>query len=374
MAAGDFSASVANDIQAWVEENFQVPNSPVDAEFRHPVQSVKALLENQTARPSEILDRSGRCIAYNVYWLKSGVDSVIYDGDGTTPALSLDCDIDAGTQFESDTAQYTDNVRVISVMEVDDDKCANLSDFVRESALAVRKAMVDIRKKLNIRAINFVNANAQDNNDSEVASIDLGNGAWAVNADGKTIEVPIADLSSPDSLASISTVLDNNELGEYFLLSGRFNWYNAMWNSMFDRLNDNERDRFAKFAEFSMYWDTRDLDATLTGRNSFAVNPHSYVLINRSFSEPEPRLVSSSKDLYEYFIEDPELMVMDSSGVMRPVRYEVRYQKICDGVDANTRSTTIHRWEVKFLGTFAAAPVGILGSNDLTGIMKIAGV
>jgi hypothetical protein len=81
-------------------------------------------------------------------------------------------------------------------------------------------------------------------------------------------------------------------------------------------------------------------------------------------------MVDTAKQIWEFYVEDPMLMIMEN-GVMRPVRYEVAYQKVCTGRDTNTRHTNKHNWEVKYLGGRATAPQGVAGD---TGVVKFKAV
>jgi hypothetical protein len=367
MAAGDFTASASLRIQEKLFEAFQDP-TPATSEFSTPVKTAEVMLSKNTARVNEVLV-NGRCEGYKIMWLKSGVDSIDYSGDGS--ALSLNCDVADGQELESDDKTYDDNLRIVSTVRVDDDLCANDYAFTELSAQALQKAMNDIRKSLCVNLVNFTDANAQANLDGAVADVDLGNGAWAVNADTITIEVPKGDFRNPDTLAEIDAIVQNNNIyGNYFLLNGRTNFYNAKFNADYKGLNDQERSIPATFGDFEMYHDVRYLDQTLGGANTFAINPNAYVIWNRTYSQLEAVMVDTAKQIWEFYVEDPMLMIMEN-GVMRPVRYEVAYQKVCTGRDTNTRHTNKHNWEVKYLGGRATAPQGVAGD---TGVVKFKAV
>lgn len=374
MAAGDFSASVKFNIQAIMNDYFA--SGPAQYEFFRQIETAKKMLERQVNSVDPVLV-GGQCIGFNVYWVKSGDDDLFYNGDGTTPALSLECDLGAAKEMESAAQTFTDNVRMISVVQVDDDKCNNLFDLERLSALELQKAMFRIRKAFNVKWVNFLNSNKQQNLDTEVANLDNGNGAWAENADGATIELPTADTKDPDALAIVDAVVKNNNFaGSYFLMSGRFNWYNKAYNAQFRALNDNERNQQASFDAHDIHFDIRDMDATLTGKNTFAVDPASYVFWNRLYSTDTPvQKDSDNGPIWEFTIEDPELMTLQPTAgggsSMTPLKYEVVYQKVCDGRNTNTQHKFLHKYEVKLLGGLAAAPAGVGGE---TGILKFSAV
>lgn len=373
MAAGVFTDSAKNRLQALIDTI--AIEGPAKYELNHQVDAVKTMLDQMKILPQAVMVGS-ECIGFDVHWIKSGNETLNYNGVATQGEGGLEqtCDLATGVEAESDSVTYTDNVRIIDIRDVDDNLCGNTIQFAQLANWQLQSAMSNIRRALNIRAVNFFNANAQVCLDTEVANIDNGNGAWAVNADTITIELPTADAKDPDALALVdSVILNNNFYGDYYLLSGRFNWYQQVYNAGFRNLNDNERNQLATYNAHNMFFDVRDLDATLTGRNTFAVDPWAYTIWNRIYSKSTEPMQRDSDigALWEFFIEDPFLQILQPDGTMAPLRYEVVYQKVCQGRDANTRHNDLHRFEVKFLGGIAVAPAGIDGE---TGILKFKAV
>lgn len=367
MAAGDFSASVLLDAQAKVIDIWNSPN-PTDAEFQYPTMTLKKLAESQTARHLDV-QAGSTVIGARVSWLKSGVDSVTSNGSS---APSLTCTLSSGTQLESANTTYTDNVFIVSNVAVNDTDLKQKNQFKFEDVFArlMMKAMVDIRKKLNVRVINFLNANKQANIDSLVTDTNLGNGNWAVNADGATIEAPFLDFKNEDAIVEIDTILSNNDFnGAYMLVNGRHNFRLLADVAPFKNLNLDQRSILGTLESYNMAFDKRDLDQTLGGKNTFAVDANSYIIINRTWSESQIP-VQFDENKLQFYVEDPAYMINDN-GTMRPIRYEVVYQKKCVGRNVDTSLSMDHQLEVKFVGQLNAAPKGVLNQ---TGIMKFKGV
>lgn len=365
MAAGDFSASVRYKAQAFLESMFG-ENTPAMNEFRDPAKTAELLFARQTARTTPIM-KGTVCIGQDIIWLKSGVTSLDYIGT-TASGASLVCDLAAGQELESDAKTYQDNLFAVAVVDVDDDKCDNMVDFARESALAWRKAITDIRAAINGNLITFINANIQQNLFTDVANIDTGNGAWAENADGATIEVPKPDFRNPDTLAFFDVLAQNNNLYEFFILSGWQNFYTSAYNADFQRLNDNQRSLIAQYQAHDVNFDVRELDQALSEAATFLINPNAYAIWNTGWSMADPKEIDYDK--WEFMLEDPILKINDN-GTLRPVRYEVVYQKLCKNRDSKTRHRFTHRYEVKFIGGRDMAPAGVSGE---TGIVKAIGV
>lgn len=365
MAAGDFSASVRYKAQAFLEEMFG-DMTPAMNEFRTPAKTAELLFGRQTAKATPIM-KGTVCIGQDIVWLKSGVNSVAYSGT-TASGASLSCDLDAGQELESDAKTYQDNLFVIAKVDVDDDKCNNMVDFSRESALAWRKAMNDIRTSLNTNLISFIDANIQQNLFTDVANVDAGSGAWAEDADGATILIPQADLNNPDTLAYVDVLGQNNLLDEFFILSGWQNFYTSNYNADFKKLNDNERALIEQYRAHDVNFDVRALDQTLGAASSFLINPASYAIWNTAWSQIDP--IQIDYDKWEFRLEDPILRIRDN-GTLRPVFYEVVYQKLCKNRDSKSRHRFTHRYEIKFVGGRDIAPEGVQGE---TGIVKLQGV
>ena len=363
--------NVKNNVQAVMDT--LMTQGPASYELTQQVETARTMLEQQRLAADPVLLRD-ECIGWEVNWLNSGDDALYFNGTGAEEgedSLVLACDLPTGKQANDTAVTYTDNVRIISVADIDDNDCGTVIKFASASAFGIQKAMFRIRKALNVRFVNFLDANIQPILDADITDLNNGNGAWAVGIDLATIEFPFSDAKDPDALALVdSVILNNNFNSDYFLMSGRFNWYQQVYNAGFRNLNDDERNQLATYNAHNMFFDIRDLDKTLTGKNTFAVDPSSYLFWNRVFSpSTEPTQIDGDiGPIWQFQLPDPFLRVMTPGG-MRPLTYEVAYQKVCQGRDANTRHNYMHRYEVKLLGGLAAAPVG---SAAETGIIKFS--
>lgn len=352
--------------------------TPATAEFTTPVAAAEALLAKQTAMIDPVLagtDRiSGRkkTIGVNVTWLKSGVDSIDYNGNLSSPGLT--CDLGSGQELEGDAQTYNNNRGIVARVDVKDNVGGSQYSFEELSAQAIAKGINDIRKALNAYCVTFINANAQANVDGEVGNIDLGNGPWAENVDGITIEVPKADFRSPDSLAEIDAIIANNNIyGAYFLLNGRHNFYNANYNKDYKGQDDDKRSIRATINDHDMWWDIRVLDQALSGQFTFAINPNAYVIWNASSFPMTAQLVSPKDGMWIFSIEDPILQIMEN-GRLRPVKYEVVYTLACTGRDENLAPYFTHKYEISFVGGLDMAPPEVDGGTGILRFKGIAGV
>jgi hypothetical protein len=302
MAAGDFTASTSLVIQSLIDQHFG-PGNQANAEFSRPFNTAAALTGEQTARIEPVMV-AGTCIGWKVVWQKSGVETPTYSG--SISGDTLNCDV-PGTELESDSKTYTADKHVRYNTAINTGDCDNDIKANMRRMKALMKAMSICRTGFNTAAANFLDSEKQDNQDAGVTSIDRGNGAWVVNADGKTIELPSTDLTEVEALGYIDAVAANNDIENYFFVHGRANYFEMAFNSAFTRLNDNERNIFAALDNRRHYRDIRYLDQTLsTDNNSFVVNPDSLVFINKVVHQNvEAELISPKDGHWVFSIQDP---------------------------------------------------------------------
>jgi len=371
--------SALNTIQTRIQEVFS-GDTPSRYTKNYPGFTAKALFAQNRARMSPIFNNSGLCIGQEVIWLKTNTLTADYNGDGSDD--NTNCTIADGQFPESDKVTYNDNIRVRKNVTVEDDLC---NDLFNDAALSLDgqeraatlvahqlgDAVIAVRKALDARFVTFVNANRTGvNNDANLPAYITFNGtADQFEADGSYFQ-------TPDFLTDIDALVANNGMMEYFLLSGRRNFYNAVVNSDFHRLNDNERD-LVRFDTADIYFDIRTLDAQLNTADgtsgqgyTFAIGAGTYALWNRVELPAVPTLIHAKDNIWGFYVEDPELMIWEN-GLMRPVRYHVLYQEACAGRRANGVPYGKHSFEVYFEGGLTVAPPDIDGH---TGILKMVGV
>jgi hypothetical protein len=370
MADGDFSVANRFNLQGMVEDMFA--SGPSKYELTKPVPLLEQFLMKQTATPNPVLDANGYCIGVNVHWLKSGQGVSDMDFNGSS-APSLNCDLATGYEGEADRKIYTDNVFIGDVFQIADRDCDSLFSFQQKFQFHIDLLMSNALRALNGQVISLMDSNKQDNLDTEVAAgnVEANNGAWAENADGKTIELPDSDLLDPDALAVVDAVAANNHIrNNYSIYAGRYAWRNGYYNSQFTRFNDNERSDFASYQAHGLtVHDLETFDSTLGGKNFFVVDNASYLFWNRADNTPVP--VQFDEDKWRFTLEHPTLRVMGPNGQMQPLRFEVVEQRVCSGRDGVTHHVMNHKFEVKLLGILDVAPAGVEGE---TGILKFKGV
>lgn len=370
--AQDLTAAALLDVQAQLESIFTAEaTTPSRYPWVNHLGTANGMLQNHMANIDPIRNSNGDCIGFNVYHLEKGTATLDYDGDGTNNGLA--CDVLSGEGATAVETTYDFNILKVKNVEVDDNVCGN---FFKDPVMGVNNeqvatlianrlnsAMWAIRSSLNTTCINFFDANktAVNNDSSLPTGVAFSGGTF-------TVTESTLPMNDPDTLTDLEAIALNNDMVNYFFMSGRYHFYNARRNSQYHQLNDNERD-VIRWGDTAIFFDIKNLDATLSGKNTFAVDPGAYLFYNHvdeNLSQV-PFLASPADNLYEFIIDDP-IMVVRENGVFRPLRYQVAYQKVCNNVNATTlRRTYTHRWEVKLHAGLHAAPPS---EDGHTGILK----
>lgn len=356
-------------LQLRVEQMF-TGDTPTQYQFRDPAATFGALCERTRANVVPRLIENGVCASVEVHHLIADSATIErVDGD-----WDLSCDLETPRYAESAKKTYDTDALAIETTAVNDGLCgvlfndapADLEGRNRAATLVAQQlefAMRKLRGSLNTQAITFLNtARTNVNSDSSLPDYLSWNATPDFNysADSELFQ-------TPDFLTDIDAVAANTRIQNFFMLSGRRNFYNAVTNSDFRQLNDNER-FLVRFNQYDMAFDISDLDAELTGANTFVVGEGTYVIWNASSSPTLPFQIDFDK--WRFTIQDPVLQIYEN-GTLRPVLYEVVYQKTCANRDALTNHTFNHVFEVKFMGGIEQAPVAS-GAN--TGILKFVGI
>lgn len=364
----NLTASALTFAQAKLESMF-APNQSTPSRYpwvNHQAAAAAALNEH-VAQIEPVFDNQNRCIGHRVYWLQKGSNTIVHNS--TPGGFSFNCTMPSGIGAVSSSKTFTNNYAIVARVEVNDDLCGNLfrdpgSTLGEQAAGVVAKrieaGLKDIRDALNTKFINFFDTNKSAvNNDSSLpAGVAFGSSVF-------TVTESTLSLQEPDSLTDLDAIAINNDMTDYFYLAGRNHFYNAKVNANFRVENDSERDhiRLLDGNGWRMYHDIKNIDSTLSGSNSFIVDPGSYVFwdfVNNERSQT-PMLVDD--DTWEYYIDDPILQFQG-----RPLRINVRYQRVCNGHNSTQWATTsTHRFELTLHGGLYTAPAS---EDNHTGILK----
>lgn len=373
MAAGDFSASVLDDVIVKINEVFS--GGPHMYEMIDSTETVRALAENQASRPHPVMVND-TCIGVEVKYLKSGRDvaNLTYNGTGSSPSNSLACDLQTGFESESATQTYNNNLLIYDVADVDLRDCNNVFQAVDKRAMAVAKTLRNVRKALNEKCVTFLNTNKQTNIDSELASGYISTQSGAVTLNGAATEVQVIgdDALSWESFAVMQDIARLNNLPEdAILVAGRHFFRTEFLNSPYFASNDDARAAAARYTNMMPYFDIRSMDLTIGSgsKAAFVVDPNAYVMWCNVVNMPGMNQIHYDK--WETTFEDPIIRIVGPNGQLQPLTYNVVLQQLCDSRDAVYKHVIKERWEIRFQGGLAAAPAG---TSSETGILKFTAV
>lgn len=371
MAAQDLTAAALLKVQARLEELFAPGQStPSRYERVDHVGTARAMLANNIARTMPITDAIGKCRGYSAYHLTGAQDTAAYWGTGS--GLSLGCDVLSGDGVVATETQYSFNTIGVVNRTVDDDLCGNLFKdpasrvIADEAATIVAEnlafAMQTIRKNLNAKFITFLDGNRTPvNNDGNLPAGVAYSGTTFVVTESGTFT-----MQNPDTLTDLEAIAINNDMTNWFFVGGRYHFYNATINSQFNVLNDDQRSE-VRWGQTPLFFDIKNLDSTLSGKNSFMVDPGSFLFFDHVDADLSEVPLQVSDEYFEFAINDPVLSVLDN-GRLRPLRYTVRYQRACNGVNTSRmRVTKDHNFEVILNAGLHVAPPA---ADTHTGILK----
>jgi hypothetical protein len=369
MAAQNISTGALNDIQILLSDMFS-GDTPSKYPMRDFIGSARAILENNDGTPStKMIMADGECIGTQVHWLTKGATTETYTGTGSSPSLTLNCDLATGEGAIANAQTYENNIVKVYNVNVKDNECGNIWDFQTLSAHQLARAMFDARASLNGSCISFLDASKSAvNNDDDVTDGNVDGVSFAAST--FSVSETVLPWNTPDSLTVLDTIVANNAMDTSFWVGGRNSFYNAIVNSEYRRLNDNERD-LVRFDNYNMWFDVKNLDNTLTGKNLFAVGVGSYLFWNTEVYE-STQFEQIDYDKWVALIPDPILRYKNAAGALVPVMYNVVYQKACSSRNSDSlKHQMLHKWEVRLQGGLVKAPAS---EDNHTGILKFQAV
>lgn len=317
-----------------------------------PVESFRAIAENQTFQLAEIL-KNESCQAYEVTWLTNCDAEAV---DCSAAVADASCAI-TGDELASASKDYKVEQCLRTSFTVWDDDCKGKFSFEDKVAEGIAKGMQTIRKSLNTRAVTFLSANLQANGFAGQGTID---GDQTYFADG---------LWTPDLIAELSLHAQMNDVLEPIFLTGA-NLWNARFNANYNNLNDDQRDQLAKFNHFSnWYWDPKTVDITLAQPSTLLFDRASVGFLNKvHYNNAAPQNQNDPLNTTVFHMSDPQLVFMDG-GTPMAVRYDVVSQTKCKTLAKNIRKfgTT---FEMNLSYEFITSPYGCNGTSGILQFVK----
>lgn len=338
MAAGDFTASSLSDIQLKQAQMFKEGRHL--RELTYPAHALKAFLERQRVAWHPIL-KGEKCIAVEASWLKDCA------ADGTTDGEDVTCDI-AGLQIESDNEQYKPTFSLREIFAVTDDECRDMFAFQEKVAYSMLVKKTKLIKRFTTAFAAFIAAGA-------TASVFVPEG---MTNNAGTLEFAPID-ANPSFLAKIALAAEMNRFENYYLLSGITFW-ESKYNAQFEKLNDDQRDREAKFNAFDMFWDPLNFQRLSIPNKMFMIEAGSAGFFPQNdYMSLSPTELTSENWTWR---EKIDLKYADDAR-LQDVYIDVRMTRECIVQEKDHRNTPKAGWHFELLLSGGL----ILGPTDCTG-------
>jgi hypothetical protein len=255
MAAGDFSDSQLAELQLTVEKMWNEERTR--REFEPDTDTTKAIIERQTADVAPVVGTTSREDTVSVKFIKT-------EGISSTGAVTSECEPD-GDELESGKKDYTLNItREAEIFKVKHWQA--LRDNVFDPEQVIAKGLLKQRKLLD----DYINQAVLTNLGTFAGSNALPNGYYT-GFDTSTDPTYIADNKwNADLFMELQIMAKFNKFANPFFIHGKnYNAISKGW--VFDALNDDQKDKVAKFRVFDHFFDPLTF-------NELAINDYSYMI------------------------------------------------------------------------------------------------
>lgn len=347
---GDFSASQLPDV---VVKQSEIWADPVQRRiYDQPVNSAKAVMENQNVRFEPLVSKdTNNCIGVKVVWLNV-CDGEVIDMSDENNHLE-NCNV-TGEETFSESLVTEPNVFLKRTFFVSDARCKDA--FAAQQIIAElmlrNKQMLEV--EFNKKVIATLAANAMANADIDSTGM----------INGTVTEYPAEKFQTPELMAEFALAAERNKIKNPIALSGS-NFYHAVFNSQYNRLDDDKRNEAAKFGTLNWYWDTLHLDQLLNpARSTFVFDSGGIAVYGlNNYQSLNPTDIKA--DLWGWKEPTNNLRYRDG-GREVPLYVDVTMQRSCDVRNGRDR---VNGWAFE-LQLRAAIALGPEGCDGETGILQ----
>lgn len=348
---GDFGVLQNERIKVFDDQFFNGTNRTLN-ELKKPIQAAACILGHQDVNfiPSM---QENLCTGVTVYSYRA-CEAVITD------CKPKECDLPGGDPNVGLTKEdYDLNDCIQADFKVLERPCESAADWDRIEALERARIKIEIECEIARRLLQFVAANA-DTPDLADCAIDVN---YTLN--GNCIEIP-GNAWNSTLFADFTYITQQFDMLNVKYLSGKNFWTESFLNQYKGRCcSDNT---MLESNDFDICFDTRNVDSTLGGRYTFAMEQNSTIFWNAYEHRTEtPVQISSSKDLWTWRETLPRLryggsgMEGASEGSI-PIYIDVTMQRKClEG----RKMVRCYEYRVNY-----GLHCGICDCNGIKGILK----
>lgn len=314
MAAGDFTATQLLKIKLKAEQMWK--NSQLNNSLAANAEAAKAVLENQTARITE-LQNPDKDREVTINWINP---CAMEAAD-----CESNCDIDEA-ELETDGKDYALDLCKKTGFNVDREKIRTNS-YEREEIVAagMMRALTVLDEWWAGQALTKLKA---------FAGVNVAPAPWTYNDGTSTTEVPAADWTL-DMIANFLYQTQLNKMpGSYYINDGNLwvQWMNAQLQSG----NLDGKGDAARIAAIKMYFDSFNFAKAGITENLFAVAPGAVAMVTKARNPDTPTLVGGTIQQNRFTI---------NSQLLPGVKYDVYQSLKCVTVNGKSHDTDQFRIE-----------------------------
>ncbi len=327
--AGTFTCAQLVDVQIamdriWASQTLQAND------YKSEVDSVLAIKSKQTARLAELEDPN-KDKTVNIYW--------VTDCNTSIAACSDDCSV-GGPELEARCKEYALDLCRTAGFTVREKSFRALA-VSREETIA--KGMLKRMKELDEYLAQTLIAKL-----NTFAGVNQFEGIGDVENSGVTYIAP--SYWTADLTGYFAQVAKMNKLGSVIMLHGN-NLWNTNWSSMFNSLNQNQKDQMAKMGSIQQFWDPFNVDTVNAGSKvSYMISNGAVAIVTKAYYPTTP---VTYMDNIRWSVESKNL-----PGVF----YDVVYKNRC------LSNETYHDYSLYINAGIFSNPYGC--DEDVTGVLK----
>lgn len=333
MAAGDFSKSTLGAVMIEMDRIWS-KDGVVNTLYQADCEAAKVLLKEQTANVQKLEDNKDYDV--KVWWIKPSIPAVT-DDNGTT-----ECVI-GGEEKETVNQSYSLTQKKVTGFSVKEySQRSNLvtqAELIANGFLTCMKALDEAITK------------------SAIAKLEAFKGVNLFKSgigDVQTKETYIAPANWNENIFSYFNRCKMwNRFNDPFLLHGS-NLAEFNFNAIYERLNADQKDRFAKSRTIRQYWDELNIDTINSPLlKSYMVNRGSIAFAAQSYYRG---------GMVEYVHGANQKRFSIESNNLPGVYYDVFYNNECKDNDIK------HNWSFRAKYDFLLNPTGL--SETHTGVLS----
>lgn len=311
---GVFTPSVMLDVKRKSSELFTSDRS--FRELEKPIQVAAAILGQQDVALEPTLQR-GVCVGMSVMFQRSCDIAVI------------DCETDAckitGPEIATEAISYTPNGCIETSFTVLDEACDNNHfTFADNFARAKAKGFVELEAKIAEKVASFLFSSA----DTVLqADVDAHMDAAATVEGGNNIAIA-ENLWESELLADIEYLANQFDMMNTIKVTGK-NFHTEKILSQYKSVACCTNSEILNDPNYSLIFDTRNLDSTLSGRYTFVVDPGAIVFWStKKHKTPTPTNLDGNTGAW---YETLPRLTYNNRGTQEPVYVDMLSQRSCTG-------------------------------------------